>query len=192
MKTSKNAHGKIRIGISTCLLGENVRYDSGHALDSFLRDTLGKYVEYVPVCPEVECGFSIPRESFLLMGDPKQPRLITGSTSEDHTGRMKAWARKRVAELEDEKLAGFIFKSSSPSCGMVSVKVYDHKGVSHKVGVGIFARIFMKHFPLTPVEEDGRLHDPILWENFINRIFVNRSFRETMITAMRKSNCAKI
>lgn len=192
MKTSKKAHGKIRIGISTCLLGENVRYDGGHALDSFLRDTLGKYVEYVPVCPEVECDFGIPREKIQLLGDPKKTRLVVINTGEDLTKRLEVWARKRVVELENEKLSGFIFKSSSPSCGMVSVKVYDHKGVPYKVGVGIFARIFMKHFPLMPVEEDGRLHDPILWENFINRIFVNRSFREIMLTAMHKSNCAKI
>jgi len=172
--------GKIRIGISTCLLGENVRYNGGHALDRFLRDTLGKYVEYVPVCPEVECGFGIPRETFRLMGDPKQPRLVTSNTGVDHTDRMEAWARKRVSDLENENLCGFIFKSDSPSSGMERVKVYDSKGVPRKVGVGVFARIFMEHFPLTPVEEDGRLNDPILRENFIDRIFILRRYREIM------------
>jgi uncharacterized protein YbgA (DUF1722 family)/uncharacterized protein YbbK (DUF523 family) len=172
--------GKIPIGISTCLLGENVRYNGGHALDRFLRDTLGKYVHYVPVCPEVECGFGIPRETFRLVGDPKQPRLVTGHTGVDHTDRMESWARKRVDELQNDDLCGFIFKSDSPSSGMERVKVYDDKGVPRKIAVGVFARIFMEHFPLTPVEEDGRLHDPLLRENFIERIFTYRRYREVM------------
>jgi len=170
---------KIRLGISTCLLGENVRYNGGHSLDRFLRDTLGKYVEYVPVCPEVECGFGIPRETLRLVGDPKRPRLMTTHTGVDHTERMEAWAGKRVAELENKNLCGFIFKSDSPSSGMERVKVYDDKGVPRKISVGVFARIFMEHFPLTPVEEDGRLHDPILRENFIERIFTYRRYRES-------------
>ena len=171
---------KIPIGISTCLLGENVRYNGGHSLDRFLRDTLGKYVHYVPVCPEVECGFGIPRETFRLVGDPKGPRLVTSHTGVDHTDRMKAWARKRVAELEKDDLCGFIFKSDSPSSGMERVKVYDDKGLPQKNGVGVFARIFMEHFPLTPVEEDGRLHDPLLRENFIERIFTYKRYHEIM------------
>jgi len=132
---------------------------------------LGKYVEYVPVCPEVECGFGIPRDTFRLVGDPKRPRLVITKTGADHTERMEAWARKRVGELEKEDLCGFIFKSDSPSSGMERVKVYGDKGIPSKVGVGVFARIFMEHFPLTPVEEEGRLHDPVLRENFIERIF---------------------
>lgn len=170
--------GKIRLGISTCLLGENVRYNGGHSLDRFLRDTLGSYVEYVPVCPEVECGFGVPRETFRLMGEPKQARLVTTKTGVDHTDRMQAWARKRVVELENENLCGFIFKSDSPSSGMERVKVYDQNGVPRKVGVGIFASIYMEHFPLAPTEEDGRLHDPVLRENFIDRIFVYKGYRE--------------
>jgi uncharacterized protein YbgA (DUF1722 family)/uncharacterized protein YbbK (DUF523 family) len=171
---------KIPIGISICLLGENVRYNGGHALDRFLRDTLGKYVHYVPVCPEVECGLGIPREAMRLVGDPEQPHLVTSRTGIDHTERMEAWARKRAAELETEEMCGFIFKSDSPSSGMERVKVYDSKGMPRKIGVGLFARIFMEHFPLTPVEEDGRLHDPILRENFIERIFTYRRYREAM------------
>ncbi len=169
---------KIRLGISACLLGETVRYDGGHALDSFLRDTLGAYIQYVPVCPEVECGFGVPRETLRLAGDPKRPRLVTGRTGIDHTARMEGWAGKRVAELEQEELCGFIFKSGSPSSGMERVKVYDDRGVPRKNGVGLFARTFMEHFPLTPVEEDGRLHDPALRENFIERIFTWRRYRE--------------
>jgi uncharacterized protein YbgA (DUF1722 family)/uncharacterized protein YbbK (DUF523 family) len=171
---------KIPIGISSCLLGENVRYNGGHALDRFLRDTLGKYVHYMPVCPEVECGFGIPRETFRLVGDFREPRLITGKTGIDHTDRMEAWAERRVKDLEKEKLCGFIFKSDSPSSGMERVKVYDDNGVPRKIGVGVFARIFMEHFPLIPVEEEGRLHDPILRENFIERIFTYKRYREAM------------
>jgi len=169
---------KIRLGISRCLLGENVRYDGGHALDPFLRDTLGKYVEYVPVCPEAECGLGIPREAMHLQGDQNRPRLVTRRTGVDHTDRMEAWAQRRVAELENEHLCGFIFKSGSPSSGMERVKVYDDKGVARKVGIGIFARTFIDHFPLTPVEEEGRLHDPVLRENFIERIFTCRRYSQ--------------
>ena len=165
---------KIKLGISACLLGQSVRYNGGHQLDHFLKDTLGKFVDYVPVCPEVECGFGVPREAFRLIGEPDCPRLITINTKQDFTERMEEWAQKRVAELEGEGLCGFIFKGGSPSSGMERVKVYDDKGVPAKIGVGIFARIFMEHFPLIPVEEDGRLHDPILRENFIERIFALR------------------
>jgi len=171
---------KIRLGISTCLLGENVRYDGGHKLDRFLTDTLGQYVVYVPVCPEVECGFPIPRESMHLEGDPESPRLVTLRTKQDMTERMVNWAKKRVVELEKEGLCGFIFKSDSPSSGMERVRVYNEKGMPVKKGVGMFARIFMEHYPLLPVEDEGRLHDPKLRENFIERIFVLKRWREAL------------
>ena len=171
----------ISLGISACLLGENVRYDGGHALDCFLRDTLGKYVRYVPVCPEVGCGFGIPREAMHITGDPGHPSLVTTYSGVDHTKRMEAWAGIRVAELEQERLCGFIFKSSSPSCGMERVTVYDEKGAPRKIGVGIFARIFMERFPRIPVVEDGRLHDPILRENFINRVFPTSTTARALI-----------
>ena len=171
---------KIKLGISTCLLGENVRYDGGHKLDRFLTDTLGQYVEYVPVCPEVECGLPIPRESMRLEGDPEFPRLITSKTKQDMTERMLSWAKKRVVEIEKEGLCGFIFKSDSPSSGMERIKVYNEKGMPVKKGVGMFARIFMEHFPLLPVEDEGRLHDPGLRENFIERIFALRRWREVL------------
>jgi len=171
---------KIKLGISTCLLGENVRYDGGHKLDRFLTDTLGGYVEYVPVCPEVECGLPIPRESMHLEGDPDSPRLVTTRSKQDMTDRMFQWARKRVIELEKDNLCGFIFKSDSPSSGMERVKVYNEKGMPVKRGVGMFARIFMEHFLLLPVEDEGRLHDPNLRENFIERIFALKRWREIL------------
>ncbi len=172
---------KIKLGISACLLGKMVRYDGGHKLDHFLTDTLGQYVEYIPVCPEVESGFGTPREPFRLVGDPQNPRLVTTRTHQDHTKRMEQWARKRVEELQKESLCGYIFKSGSPSSGMERVKVYDSNGVPRKVGVGIFARVFMDHYPLLPVEDEGRLNDPELRENFIERIFTLKRWRETLV-----------
>ena len=162
---------KIKLGISTCLLGEKVRYDGGHKWDHYLTDTLGQYVEYIPVCPEVECGFGIPREPFRLVGDSRNPRLVTLRTNQDQTERMLQWAKRKILELKRENLCGFIFKSGSPSSGMERVKVYDPNGIPQKNGVGIFARVFMEHFPLLPVEDEGRLIDPKIRENFVERIF---------------------
>ena len=180
---------KIRLGISTCLLGHNVRYDGGHKLDRYLRDELGRFVEYVPVCPEVEAGFGIPRESLRLVGDPENPRLVTRRTGLDRTARMKKWAAKRVRELEKEDLCGFIFKSGSPSSGMERVRVYTAKGMPSKRGTGIWARAFIDHFPLLPVEDDGRLHDARLRENFIQRVFVHHRWRQL---AARKTRGALV
>ena len=176
---------KIKLGISSCLLGNRVRYDGGHQMDRYLTDTLGCYVEYAPVCPEVECGLGVPREPMRLEGNPKTPRLITANTKIDHTERMRRWAKSRLQELEKEDLCGFIFKKNSPSSGMERVKVYTEKGMPSKSGSGIFAKAFMDYFPLIPVEEDGRLHDPILRENFIERIFTMKRWRETL--AKKKS-----
>jgi len=171
---------KIKLGISTCLLGENVRYDGGHKLDRFLTDTLRQYVEYVPVCPEVECGLGVPRESMHLEGNPDSPRLVTIRTKQDMTDCMVQWAQKRVVQLEKKDLCGFIFKSDSPSSGMERIRVYNEKGIPVKKGVGIFARIFMDHFSLLPVEDEGRLHDPELRQNFIERIFTLKRWREVL------------
>lgn len=168
----------IRLGISACLLGEPVRYDGQHKHDRYLTDTLGRFVEYVPVCPEVECGLGVPREAMRLLGDPAAPRLSTIQTGIDLTERMLSWAARRVRELEGERLAGFIFKSSSPSSGMERVKIYNEKGIPSRSGVGLFARAFMEHFPLLPSEEEGRLRDPVLRENFIERVFALRRWHD--------------
>ena len=173
---------KITLGISTCLLGENVRYDGGHKLDRFIRDTLGRYVEFVPVCPEVECGMSIPREALRLVGDPESPRLVTQKTDQDFTEQMQSWGQKRLQGLAGKELCGYIFKSRSPSSGMERIKVYQENGMPVNKGVGIWARMFMDRFPDLPVEDDGRLHDPVLRENFITRIFVFQRWRELVRT----------
>lgn len=178
---------KIRLGISSCLLGQNVRYDGGHQLNRYLRDTLGHFVDYVPVCPEVEMGLPIPRETLRLVGDPDAPRLVFSKSGEDVTDRMTSWAHKRLDRLEEEGLCGFIFKSRSPSSGMARVKLYDRNGVPSKNGVGLFARLFMERFPLFPVEEDGRLNDPRLRENFLEAISTFRSWRELLAAGCKSA-----
>jgi uncharacterized protein YbgA (DUF1722 family)/uncharacterized protein YbbK (DUF523 family) len=171
---------KIKIGISTCLMGEPVRWNGGHSRDRYLTDILGQYVAYVPVCPEVECGMGVPRETLRLVGNPDHPNLVTSKTNVDHTRRMTEWARKRVKELEKENLCGFVFKKNSPSSGLYKVPVRNFKGMPQKKGQGIFARVFTEHFPLVPVEEDGRLHDAKLRETFIEQIFTLMRWRETL------------
>ena len=176
---------RIKIGISQCLLGENVRWNGGHARSRFITDTLSHYVDFVPVCPEVEAGFPIPRETFRLAGDPENPRLITTRSKVDHTDKMVQWASQRVEKLESENLCGFIFKKDSPNSGLLRVKVYNEKGMPVKKGVGLFARAFTERFPRIPVEEEGRLNDPNLRENFIEQIFTLKRWRETL--EMKKS-----
>ncbi len=169
---------KIKIGISSCLLGEKVRYDGGHKLDRYIVDTLGQYFEWVSVCPEVEYGLSVPREAMRLIGDPEAPHLVTIRTKIDHTDGMLKWAEKRLKLFEKEELCGFIFKSKSPSSGISGVKVYNNSGIPIKKGMGIFAKAFINRFPLIPVIDDGRLHDPLLRENFIERVFVYKRWRD--------------
>ncbi len=170
----------IRIGVSSCLLGNKVRYDGGHKHDKYITETLGTYFEFVPVCPEVECGLPVPREAMRLIGDPEAPRLVTNKTGIDHTDKMNDWAQMRVQQLAREDLCGFIFKSKSPSSGMERVKVYDKNNSPHAIGVGLFARVFKDRLPLLPVEEEGRLHDMALRENFIESVFVYRRWRDTL------------
>ena len=179
---------KIRLGVSSCLLGEMVRFDGGHQLDRYLRDTLGQYVEYVPVCPEVEVGLPTPRETLRLVEKDDGPHLVFSKSGEDITDKMLSWAKLRVKELEQEDLCGFVFKAKSPSSGMERVKLYDRNGVPSKQGVGLFARTFMEHFPLLPVEEDGRLHDPRLRENFVECIFTFKRWRDMLAKGRTAGN----
>lgn len=178
----------IKIGVSSCLLGNNVRYNGGHAHDRFITGTLGEFVEFVPVCPEVECGLGIPRLTMHLKGDVDNPRLVTTKTGEDHTERMVSWAKKRLEELANENLCGFIFKKNSPSSGMARVKVFNDKGQPDNKGSGIFAGMFMRRFPLIPVEEDGRLNDPILRENFIEQMFTLKRWRDLSARGVTRGN----
>lgn len=168
----------IKIGISSCLLGENVRYDGGHKRDHYLTDTLGKYVTWVRVCPEVEYGLPVPRESMRLIGEHSAPRLVTRRSGVDHTEGMQKWAQKKLNRLAGEDLSGFIFKSRSPSSGLRGVKVYTASGMPGRSGAGIFGKAFSKRFPLIPAEDDGRLHDPRLRDNFIERVFVFKRWQD--------------
>ncbi len=161
---------KIKLGISACLLGEKVRYDGGHKLDLFLKDALGKYVEYVPVCPEVECGLGVPRKSMRLEGEPDSLRLIITKTGQDMTERMVNWSQKRLIQMEKEDICGFIFKSNSPSCGVKKIKIYNEKDLPVQTGVGIFAGILIKHFPSLPIEDELSLKNCFLCEDFIKKI----------------------
>jgi len=165
----------IKIGISSCLLGEKVRYNGGHKLDSFLTDTFGQFVEWVPVCPEVESGLPVPREALRLVGEPDAPRLVENHTGTDHTERMVTWAQEKIGGLRNAGICGFIFKSKSPSSGMQGVEVYSPSGALAGSGAGIFARIFINSFPLLPVEDEIRLRDPVLRKSFIERVFVARA-----------------
>ena len=174
-----NVREKIKMGVSSCLLGNKVRYDGGHNHNKYITDTLAHFFDFVPVCPEVECGLPTPREAMRLIGDPENPRLVTNKTGVDHTDRMNDWAKVRLRELEQENLCGFIFKNRSPSSGMERVKVYDENKVPQNVGEGLFARAFKKHFPLLPTEEEGRLNDLVLRENFIEAVFVLKRWRDT-------------
>jgi uncharacterized protein YbgA (DUF1722 family)/uncharacterized protein YbbK (DUF523 family) len=191
---------KIRLGISACLLGAQVRYDGGHKRDAFLTETLGPFVEWVPVCPEVEIGLGVPRDTLRLVGDPASPRLVVPKSGEDLTARMQRWARARTEELAALRLHGYVLKRASPSCGLHRVPVHGEArrdrvsvhgepgsssgdgtssspgaaapaGAPSRGGRGLFAAALVERFPALPVEEEGRLNDPAIRENFIERVF---------------------
>lgn len=169
---------KIRLGVSSCLLGNPVRYDGQHQRNAFLCEELAPLVEYVPVCPEVECGLSIPREAMRLIGDAAEPRLVGIRSGHDFTDQMQRYVAGRLEELAGENLDGFIFKKDSPSSGLERVKVYNTKGVPSKNGRGMFAGAFVDRFPELPVIEDGMLNDRFLRERFLNRIFTAARWHE--------------
>lgn len=168
---------KVRIGISACLLGQEVRYNGGHKKDSFLTDTFGRYVEWVAVCPEVELGMGTPRPPIRLERIGGGVRLIMPSTGGDYTDAMREYAERRVAALREMELDGYVLKKDSPSCGMERVKVYNGPSAV-KEGRGLFAEVLISRMPDLPVEEEGRLNDPLLRESFVTRVFVHRRWRE--------------
>jgi uncharacterized protein YbbK (DUF523 family)/uncharacterized protein YbgA (DUF1722 family) len=171
----------IRIGVSACLLGEHVRYDGGHKHDRYITDTLGRFFSFIPVCPEVGCGMSTPREAMRLEGDPATPRLMTRQSRIDKTDQMLDYCQRKIQELETENLSGFIFKKDSPSSGLFRVKVYDGNGMPKKAGRGLFAEAFVRHFPLVPAEEAERLNDAALRENFIERVFCHHRWKQFLL-----------
>ena len=168
----------LRIGISQCLLGDHVRYDGGHKRDVLLADTLSRQVEWVPVCPEVEAGLGVPREPMQLEGTATSPRLVTITTKVDHTDTMARFSRRRVRELAALDLSGFVFKARSPSCGIGRVPLVSAQGVETPEGVGLFAQALIKRFPLLPVEDEDRLHDPQILKDFLKRVSDYRRSRD--------------
>ncbi|MFN0150659.1 MAG: YbgA family protein [bacterium] len=169
---------RIRVGISSCLLGEEVRFDGGHKRDRYITDTLGGVVEWTAVCPELEMGLGVPRPSLRLVGDPASPRLVFRKSGEDQTSLMEKWTAPRLNALASADLSGYILKSKSPSCGMERLPVYGEDGSVRKTGVGLFARRLLEKMPLLPVEEEGRLNDLEIRENFIERVFAYRRWQD--------------
>ena len=173
------ASATIRIGISSCLLGRKVRYDGGHKRDRFATDVLEPYVEWVPVCPEVEIGLGVPRPTIRLeRAEDGTARLVMPSSGEDLTARMAGYSEDRVRRLLELGLCGYILKKDSPSCGLERVKIYDRNDVPSRDGTGIFAEVLLRLSPQLPIEEEGRLNDPRLRENFIARVFACRRWRD--------------
>ena len=175
--SNTNSYRPIRVGISSCLLGQRVRFDGGHKRDTFLTVMLGRFVEWVPVCPEVECGLGTPRESMRLVARHEGVRLVTVKSAIDLTDQMDEYARRRLKQLALEDLCGYVLKKDSPSCGLERVKVYGAQSVPVKSGQGVFAARLVERFPNLPVEEEGRLSDPRLRENFIERVFAYSRLR---------------
>jgi uncharacterized protein YbbK (DUF523 family) len=192
---------RIRLGVSSCLLGADVRFDGGHKHDRFLTDTLGQYVEFVPVCPEVECGLGVPQESMRLVGNPQSPHLVTIRTPVDHTDRMLSLARKRVKELEKEDLCGFIFKNGSPSSGMERVKVRNEKGMPEKKGGGdVYPGVhglFSSHSggggrPASRSKNEGELYRAYLQEGRIHIVACLRSALFRFVEFLQKPRFVKV
>jgi len=184
------AEDRPRIGISACLLGAPVRFDGGHKRDAFLVETLGRHVEWVPVCPEEEAGFGTPREAMRLTlvrssdrrrGEPYDGSAIAAvlnKSGRDVTTTLRRYASRRADELAEDGLSGYVLKKDSPSCGMARVKVYAGEGPAERAGRGLFAEALMARLPDLPVEEEGRLGDPALRENFVERVFAYQRLRQ--------------
>ncbi len=180
---------KPRIGISQCLLGDPVRYDGGHKRHPLFTEVLAPFVEWVPVCPEVEAGLGTPREAMWLTGNPASPRLQTVHTKIDLTTTLTTFSQRRVQELRKSDLDGYILKNHSPSCGLHRVKVFGNTGRPSLQGTGIFAEKIQAAFPLLPLEEEGPLSDTLILENFIERLFGYRRWK-TLIRHHRLSRRA--
>ncbi len=168
----------IRLGVSSCLLGNEVRFDGGHKRDRFVTDLLGRFFDWVPVCPEVEVGMGTPRPALRLVRDEDGVRMVEIKSKLDHTRSMEKYSARRVRGLGALDLSGYILKNNSPSCGMTRVKVYGEASMPRKDGVGLFADALLKAYPSLPVEDEGRLNDAKLRENFIERVFAYRRIRD--------------
>ena len=186
MEARQDLTNRPKLGISACLLGNAVRFDGGHKRDRFLTDTLGQFIEWIPICPEVEVGMTVPREPVRLIAIRSGTQMIAERSGKDWTDEMINFARARARNLATAGLSGYIFKKNSPSCGIQRVRLYNSKGVPSREGRGLFAAAVIDRFPLMPAEEEGRLNDPVLRENFIERVFAYHRWQaltETQIGA---------
>ncbi|SRR6266511_447868 len=178
------ARAKLRLGVSACLLGQEVRWDGAHKRDALIVDVLGRSVEWVPVCPEVEVGMGVPREPIRLVGDPAAPRLLGERSGNDHTGAMLRFSETRVRELERLDLDGWVTKKDSPSCGLGRVRVHQPGGGPPRAeGVGLFVRVLAARMPLLPIEEEDRLDDPAVLRSFLEWM---RAYRRSKAAAARR------
>lgn len=175
----------IKVGISSCLLGAPVRFNGGHKQSLLCKDVLSQYFTYVSICPEQAIGLGTPREPIRLVGDVAHPRAVgTVNQALDVTEALTAFGQRTAAELDD--ICGYILMQKSPSCGMERVKVYQKDGHSAEHGSGLFAAALMHAQPLLPIEEDGRLNDPVLRENFITRVFAYAQWRELLSSGLTR------
>lgn len=183
---------KIRIAISQCLLGENVRYDGQHKLDRYLVNNYSPYFEWLPFCPENDSGMGVPREAMRLEGDPAAPRLMTRNSKIDKTEQLMAYTTPRVEKFASENISGIIFKKGSPSCGLYGLRPLTEKGMPGEKTSGLFALAFKKKYPLIPMEEEGRLNDPWLRENFIEKVFVYHRWQTLLQKVGEQKNIAAL
>ncbi len=184
--SGKQSARLIRIGVSACLLGSNVRFDGGHKRSRFITDSLAEHFVFTAFCPEVAIGMGTPRQPIRLTGDAQSPEAVGVKTPElNVTQPLRAYGEKIAGDIDG--LCGFILKKDSPSCGMERVKVYNDKGMPERVGTGVFARELMHANPLLPVEEEGRLNDAELRENFINRVYVYARWKALIDAGLSKA-----
>ena len=169
----------IKIGVSSCIIGEEVRWNGGHARQRWLTDVFWDFVDYVPVCPEVEVGMGVPRPTVRLERHGSGIRMIDPKNEVDWTAAMNRLSRSRASEMESHDLCGFVLKKNSPTCGLERVKVvHEGGGGASKDGQGLFASALVHRFPHLPIEEEGRLNDPQIRENFVERVFAFRRVKD--------------
>jgi uncharacterized protein YbgA (DUF1722 family)/uncharacterized protein YbbK (DUF523 family) len=177
----------MKIGVSSCLLGQMCRYNGGHAKDDFVMDMIDKYFDIVPYCPEA-IVFGTPREAIRLFEEDEKIKVVTSNGNKDVTKELEGISLSMAQKVQKDELCGFILKSNSPTCGLERVKVYDTKNVSgHKRGIGLFAKQLKKLYPYLPIEEEGRLQDAWLRENFIMQLFAYESFEKFKENANMKN-----
>lgn len=177
----KLQNDQLLIGVSSCLLGNPVRYDGVDQRDPFITDLLGRFIKLFPVCPEQESGLGVPREMMRLVGEAAHPRLKGIYSGADQTERIISWCRQKITQLDTGELHGFIFKSKSPSCGTERVKVYPRNNAEEwqRIGTGLFAKAFMDHFPLLPVTDEVKIQNLAMRDNFIEQLFICKRWRAT-------------